>query len=84
MTASDNPADRLKAGFPAGSVVAHKTGSGPTILGVSTAYNDIAIATLPDGRKIMVVAFLSGSTAPEAERAKALADVARIATENLR
>jgi hypothetical protein len=39
---------------------------------------------LPDGRKILIVVFLSGSTAPEADREKALADVARVATQNLR
>lgn len=63
-------ADRIPAGLPAGTPVAHKTG---TLLGIS---NDVGIVTLPDNRRIAIAVFTRGMTEGPA-RAKVIADAAR-------
>ncbi len=75
---------RLRAGLPTRARLAHKTGTGPTVLGVSTAVNDIGIATLADGRTVAIAALLSASTADEATRDATLAAVARAVVASLR
>lgn len=77
-------ADRIKAGLPAGSQLAHRTGAGLTTDGINHATNDIGIATLPDGRRFVIVTYLAGSRADAKEREAALADVARLAVSALR
>lgn len=77
-------ADRIKAGLPAGSRLAHRTGAGLTTDGINHATNDIGIATLPDGRRFVIVTYLAGSRADAKEREAALADVARLAVSALR
>jgi beta-lactamase class A len=63
MTESIPGAKRLKGELPAGTVVAHKTGTGGTQNGITSATNDIGIITLPDGRHVAVAAFVSDSAA---------------------
>lgn len=70
-------AERIKAGLPEGSRFAHKIGTSGTDQGLTPAYNDVGVAVLPDGRAYGIAAFLSGSTAPEADRAKLMADLGR-------
>lgn len=77
-------ANRIKAGLPAGSELAHRTGAGLTTDGINHATNDIGIAALPDGRRFVIVAYLTGSRADATEREAALADVARLAVSALR
>jgi beta-lactamase class A len=72
---------RLKGQVPAGTVVAHKTGSSGTQNGVTAATNDIGIITLPDGRHLAVAVFLTDSRADAAARDKVIAQVARAAWE---
>jgi beta-lactamase class A len=76
MAQSPRGPERLKAGFPKGSSFAHKIGTG-TSQGLATAYNDVGILTLADRRSYAVAAFLTGSTADEAARARLLADLGR-------
>ena len=45
-------AKRLKGQLPAGTVVAHKTGTGGTQDGITSATNDIGIITLPNPRQL--------------------------------
>lgn len=71
---------RIRAGVPEGSVVAHKTGGSGIVEGVAIATNDIALVTLPDGRKLAIAVLLSGSRASEADRDALIADVSRAAT----
>src|SRR5205814_4162084 len=61
MTESIPGAKRLKGELPAGTVVAHKTGTGGTQNGITSATNDIGIITLPDARHLAVAAFISDS-----------------------
>lgn len=77
-------ADRIKAGLPAGSRLAHRTGLGMTTDGINHATNDIGIATLPDGRRFAIAIYLAGSRADANERDAAHAAVARLAVESLR
>ncbi len=69
--------NRLHAGLPHGAELAHKTGTGPQVLGVWTATNDIGIVTLADGRRLVIAALLAASPADEARREAILASVAR-------
>ncbi len=84
MTAAMTGPGRLRAGLPAGATLAHKTGTGPTVLGVNTACNDIGIVTLADGRTVVVAALLSGSTADAGARDAVLARVAKAVVEAMR
>lgn len=74
---------RLKGGAPKGAAVFHKTGTGLSVEKVNSATNDIGIIALPDGRKLAVAVFLSGSELPSAERDAMIAEVARLATTKL-
>lgn len=69
--------NRLRAGAPAGVVVADKTGTSYTWQGRTAAYNDMALLTWPDGRTVIVAAFLQDSPAKPAERDALFAELAR-------
>lgn len=84
MTASVTGTTKLKAGLPPGWTLAHKTGSSGDRLGIAPAENDVGIATAPDGRRVAIVALLSGSRLAGAAREAVLADVARAAVAALR
>ena len=72
---------RLRGELPAGTVVAHKTGTSGTERGVTAATNDIGLITLPDGRHLAVAVFLTDSRADDAVRDRVIARVARAAWE---
>ena len=76
-TETTTGAKRLKAGLPAGAMIAHKTGTARPDHGINPAINDIGIVTLADGRTIAVVTFLTASTLSVAEAEAVLADVMR-------
>ena len=73
-------AKRLKAGLPGEAILYHKTGTGADVDRVNSATNDIGIIELPDGRKLAVAVFLSGSELPSDQREGIIAEAARIAT----
>jgi len=79
MTATRTFPTRLKGRLPAGTEVAHKTGSSGARNGVSAATNDIGIIRLPDGRHLAVAVFLRDSRADDEARDAAIAKVARAA-----
>jgi beta-lactamase class A len=81
MSESQTGAGRLRAGLPVGTTLAHKTGTGPTVLGQNTACNDIGMVTLADGRKVAIAVLLSGSTADDGARDAVVAAVARAVVE---
>jgi beta-lactamase class A len=72
---------RLRGELPAGTVVAHKTGSSGTERGVAAATNDIGLITLPDGSHLAVAVFLTDARADDAARDRVIARVARTAWE---
>jgi beta-lactamase class A len=72
-------AKRLKGQLPAGTVVAHKTGTGGTRDGITSATNDIGIITLPNSTHLAVAVFVSDSSADEAKRESVIARIAKAA-----
>ena len=82
-TQTPRGADRIKAGLPAKVAFAHEPATSVTDQGFTAAFNDVGIFTLPDRRSYAVVAFLSGSTAPEPQRAALFADLGRAAVRGV-
>ena len=68
---------RLKAGLPPGWAIAHKTGTGQDLYGLSTGFNDVAIVTAPDGRVYTMAAMIASTSRPIPERQLAMQDAAR-------
>jgi beta-lactamase class A len=78
MAQSPTGPRRLRGQLPAGTVVAHKTGSsGTDERGIASATNDVGIIVLPDGRKVVVVVFITGSADSEAARDQVIAEIAK-------
>lgn len=71
MTACRTGPARLKGGLPAGTVVAHKTGS----MGGTT--NDVGIITLPDGTHVAIAIFVKASPNAFEDRERAMAEISR-------
>ena len=70
---------RVGGDLPAGTVVAHKSGTSDVDNGLAHATNDIGLITLPDGRRLAIAVFLTDSTAGDAARDKTIARIARAA-----
>jgi len=77
LIASVPGAKRLKALLPAGTIVAHKTGTGGTQNGITGATNDIGIITMPNGKNIAIAVFVSDSPADEKTREAVIAKIAK-------
>ena len=77
MTESNNPAGRIVAGLPKETVVAHKTGTGGTQNGITSATNDVAIITLPNGNHIAIAVFVGDSKADLAAREGVIAKITK-------
>lgn len=77
MIESNNPANRLKGLLPVEAVVAHKTGTGGTRDGVTSATNDVGIITLPNGNHVAIAVFVGDSSADEKTRAGVIAKIAK-------
>ena len=70
-------AKRLKGLLPAGTIVAHKTGTSGTQKGITAATNDIGIITLPNGKHLAIAVFVSDSPADEATREGVIAKISK-------
>ena len=68
--------NRIKGLLPKGTVVAHKTGTGATVKGVTSATNDIGFITLPDGRQLAIAVFVSDTKADLKTREAVIAKIA--------
>jgi len=77
LMAAQTLPNRLRAGVPHGVQFADKAGTSATQQGRTAAYNDIGIMSWPDGRVVIIAAFLSDSTASDKERGALFADLAR-------
>lgn len=75
---------RLKAGLLPGWSVAHKTGTGGTLDGMTSAANDVGVLTAPDGSRIAVAVFVSRTTHPDVEQDALMASLARVVCESYR
>ena len=82
MEATTTGPGRIKALLPAGTVVAHKTGTTTTVNGLNGSTNDVGVITLPQGAGHLAVAFfVKGSRRADAVRELAIASLARAAYE---
>ena len=77
MVESTPGAKRLKGLLPAGTIVAHKTGTSGTDKGITAATNDIGIITLPNGKHLAIAVFVSDSPADEATREGVIAKIGK-------
>lgn len=68
---------RLRAGVPAGWGFGHKTGTGQTLGGWATGYNDVGIMTAPDGTRYAVVVMMADTTASVPDRMAMMQSVSR-------
>lgn len=68
---------RLKAGLPADWTFLHKTGTGQDYKGMTAGYNDIGIATAPDGTRYAIVVMLGDTTASVSSRMAMMQSVSR-------
>ncbi|MBU0823367.1 MAG: class A beta-lactamase-related serine hydrolase [Alphaproteobacteria bacterium] len=64
MSRTKSGPKRLKAGLPPGWKFLHKTGTGQNLGGMTAGYNDIGIATAPDGTRYAIVVFMGTTTSP--------------------
>jgi len=71
--------NRIKGLLPKDTVVAHKTGTGGTRNGITSATNDIGIVYLPNGKHLAVAVFVSDSPADEKTRESVIARIAKAA-----
>jgi beta-lactamase class A len=76
MRSTPHGKDRLKGGLPADWTLAHKTGTGPDLLGTNFATNDVGIACAPDGHCYALAVFVAGSKAPIEAREQLMRQVA--------
>ncbi|HKD17551.1 MAG TPA: class A beta-lactamase [Thermoanaerobaculia bacterium] len=80
MTRTRVGGKRIRAGVPPGAAVAHRTGTGADVAGVSIVTNDVGIVTLPQGRgRLAMAVMIKNSTKSLAEREAAIAEIARAA-----
>ena len=82
MTQSTPGKNRLKGLLPAGTIVAHKTGTAGTVDGMTSATNDAGIITLPNGNHLAITVFVADSHASEADREMTIAKIARAAWDH--
>ncbi len=77
MTKSETGEHRLKGLLPAGTVVAHKTGTSGSTDRVNNATNDAGLITMQDGRKLAVVVLVTDSREAQSVRESVIAAIAR-------
>lgn len=83
LTESTTGPKRLKGLLPAGTNVAHKTGTSGTENGITAATNDIGIVTLPGAKHAAIAVFVSDSPADEATREGTIAKIAKAVWDSL-
>ncbi len=77
MTQTPTGLKRLKGLLPAGTLVAHKTGTSGTAGGVTAATNDIGLVTLTNKQHLAIAVFVADSQVDEATREAVIAKVAK-------
>lgn len=77
MTEGPTGANRLKGLLPPGTPVAHKTGTGGTRDGLTSATNDVGIITMPNGKHLAIAVFVGDSRADEKTREAVIANTAK-------
>ncbi len=75
MTQTETGQHRIRALLPAGTIVAHKTGTSGTDGGITHATNDIGLITMEDRRTLAVAVLVSDSPEPEQVRESVIARI---------
>jgi beta-lactamase class A len=81
MISTHTADERVRAGLPPGTVCADKTGTSGQSRTTDNATNDIALITLPDGRKLAIAVLVADSRAPFAVREQVIAQIAKAIDE---
>lgn len=81
MTTTHTADERVRAELPAGTVSADKTGTAGQSRTTDNATNDIALITLPDGRRLAVAVLVADARAPYPVRERVIAQIARAIDE---
>jgi beta-lactamase class A len=82
LTSSETGPNRMRAGLPAGTKLAHKTGTSGERNGVAAATNDIGLVTLPDGRHLAIAVFITNARADAVTRDRVIARIGRAIYED--
>jgi beta-lactamase class A len=69
--------NRLRAGLPPGWRFGHKTGTGQNLDPITAGYNDIGIATAPDGTRYAIAVLLADTSASVPARMQLMQAVSR-------
>lgn len=79
MAESIPGADRIKGQLPAGTTVAHKTGtSGTDATGAWIATNDIGIVQMPNNKHLAISVFVANSKSSSTENAAIIATISKM------
>ena len=78
MLATSTGKDRIKSLLPAGTLVAHKTGTSDKKDGIKAAINDIGIVTLPNGKHYAISVFVTNSKEDDGTNARIIADISKL------
>ena len=81
MSRTRSGPQRLKAGLPPGWKFLHKTGTGQDLNGMTAGYNDIGIATAPDGTRYAIVVMMGSTTSSIPARMQLMQSVSRAVAE---
>lgn len=74
---------RIKGLLPAGTVVAHKTGTTSTVLGFNGGTNDAGVIFMPNGGgQLAIAVYVKGSTRDQATRERVIATIAKTAFDS--
>jgi beta-lactamase class A len=83
LKATTTGSARIKGLLPAGTVVAHKTGTTGTVMDFNGSTNDAGVILLPGGGgQLAIAVYLKGSTRNQAAREQVIARVAKAAFES--
>jgi beta-lactamase class A len=74
-------AARIKAGLPAGTIVAHRPGTGGDNEAVNLCTDDVGIVTLPRGGHLLLAVFIKGSNKDLAAREQTIAQITHVLSE---
>lgn len=77
MTESPTGPHRIKGLLPAGTPVAHKTGTSGEHNGLAPATNDVGLITLPNGQRLALAIFVTNAHADEATRDAVIARISK-------
>lgn len=83
MVETSTGKNRLIAGLPKGTIIAHRTGTSFTENGLTAATNDAGIVTLPNGKQYAVCVFVSNSKEDEKTNEKIISNISKVVFDSL-